>query len=61
MFEARAVAILINAVNFNNTFLATTVKVTFLYTILANSERKTPDVKELLLRYLRTVRFFKAT
>lgn len=61
MFRARAAATLINALNFNNTLPAITIKLTFIYTILINSERKTPDLNELLLRYLRTVRFFQET
>lgn len=60
MFRARAAAAtLINALNFNNTLQAITIKLTFVYTILTNSERKTPDLNEFLLRYLRTVRFFQ--
>lgn len=61
MFGARAAATLMNALNFSNPFLVTTVKVTFVYTILTYSERKTPDLEELILSYLRTVRFFKET
>lgn len=60
-FGARAAATLINALNFSNTLLAATIRVTFVYTILFNSERKTPDLKEFLPRYLRTVRFFEET
>lgn len=61
MFRARAAATLINALNFNNTLLATIIRVTFVYTILINSERKTPDLNEFILRYLGTVRFFQET
>lgn len=61
MFGARAAATLMNALNFSNPFLTTTIKVTLVYTILTNSERKTPDLKELLLSYLKTGRFFKET
>ena len=48
---------------FNSAFLAT-IKITFIHTILIHSEKekkKTPDLKEQSLRYLKTVKFFKAS